>query len=89
MPSASPASLPARLESSSVAAHVKNLNGTKGRGAYSIRVKHDMEYNELALTLADGHAARDTYYIDLGHTKADKLAALDDLYATAARMLAL
>ena len=89
MPSASPASLPARLESSSVAAHVKNLNGTKGRGAYSIRVKHDREYNELALTLVDGHAARDTYYIDLGHTKADKLAALDDLYATAARMLAL
>ena len=89
MPSASPASLPARLESSSVAAHIKHLNGTKGRGAYFIRVKHDREYNELALTLTDGHAARDTYYIDLGHTKADKLTALDDLYATAARMLAL
>ena len=89
MPSASPASLPARLESSSVSAHIKNLNGAEGRGAYFIRVKHDREYNEITLTLTDGHAARDTYYIDLGHTKADKLAALDDLYSTAARMLAL
>ena len=87
MPSASPASLPARLESSSVAAHVKNLNGTKGRGAYFIRVKQDREWNELIITLTDGHAARSTYHIDLGHTKADKLAALDDLYGTAAAML--
>ena len=87
MPSASLASLPARLESSSVAAHIKHLNGTKGHGAYFIRVKQDREWNELIITLTDGHAARDTYYIDLGHTKADKLAALDDLYGTAAAML--
>ena len=80
---------PARLASSSISAHVKNLNGTKGRGAYFIRVKQDREWNELALTLTDGHAARDTYYIDLGHTKADKLAAIADLYGTAAHMLAL
>lgn len=78
---------PARLASMNLAAHIKHLNGATGKGGYFICVRLDREFNEIVITLANDHAVLDSYYIDRGHTPADKLAALDDLYATAARML--
>lgn len=89
MPSSSPASLPARLASKNIAAHIKNLNGAKGHGDAFVSVRLDREFDEITITLFEGNAVRGSYYIDRGHTPAERLAAIDDLYATAARMLAL
>lgn len=80
---------PARLASEDLAAHIKHLNGARGKGSYFICVRPDREFDEIIITLASDYAVHYSYYIDCGHTPAERLAAIDNLYATAARMLAL
>lgn len=65
-----------------LAQQVKALNGTRGRGAYFVRVKHDREWNEVQVRLTDGHDTRATAHIDIGHTKESRQAAVDELTAT-------
>lgn len=43
-PQAAPA-FPARLASKNLAAHIKHLNGAKGKGGYFICVRLDREWN--------------------------------------------
>lgn len=63
----------------SLTAQVKALNGTRGRGSYFVRVKHDREWNEIVLKLTDGTCTRSEYRIDIGHTKESKADALGEL----------
>jgi len=81
--------IPEQTKSLNVAAHVKALNGTRGRGSYHVRIKHDREWNEIVIRLTDGTCTRGTAHIDLGHTKEDKAGAIDELYATVKHLLSI
>lgn len=72
-----------------VANHVKALNGTRGRGSYHVRVKHNREWNEIVIRLTDGTCTRSTSHIDLGHTTEDKIGALREMYDTVKHLIEL
>jgi hypothetical protein len=67
---------------------VKALHGTRGRGAYFVKVKHSREWNEIRVTLTDGTTKRAEAFIDLGHTVEDKAGALAEVRGTVAQFIA-
>lgn len=62
---------------------------TMQNGAYSLSVKRDSEFNELQIARKENGIVQQgtKYFIDLGHTKEEKQAALEDAIATAKRMI--
>lgn len=75
------------MKSLNIATHVKALNGTRGRGAYHVRIKHAREWNEIVIRLTDGSCTRNNAHIDIGHTRDDKAAAIRELYGTVKALL--
>jgi hypothetical protein len=63
-------------------AHIKALNGTRGRGAYYVRIRHVRDWNEVQVRLTDGQTTRATQHIDLGHTKESRDDAIREIYGT-------
>jgi hypothetical protein len=72
-----------------ISREVKALNGTRGRGAYFVRVKHDREWNEIRVTLTDGTCKRAETFIDLGHTAETKAEALSEVRGTVTHFIAI
>lgn len=72
-----------------ISREVKALNGTRGRGAYFVRVKHDREWNEIRVTLTDGTCKRAETFIDLGHTAETKAEALSEVRGTVIHFIAI
>lgn len=61
--------------------HIRALNGTRGRGSYFVRVKLNLEWNEIQIKLTDGQCTRAEYGIDIGHTQESKREALEEAYS--------
>ena len=72
-----------------VSNEVKALNGTRGRGSYYVRVKHDREWNEIRVILTDGTCKRAEAFVDLGHTAESKADALSEVRGTVVRVIEL